>query len=223
MSKSRQRGLGLGSSASSAVSTASATASAALSAVTARSLVMPAAICTIPPRMRRPPRTTLRTASLSWGCRGSGSVTAPPMARSCHDLVGAAARMLRATIRGGVAMHRHRSAPAGLVAFILVVGLGLSGAASAATKTRDYRSGRPTTSIPMSAANLTSDPRTSVRPEPRTASDGLSEALRLGEISEATYALNRALALFHADVVGRRLDSWPSPILVRQLLSCGIS
>ena len=26
-------------------------------------------------------------------------------------------------------MHRHRSAPAGLVAFILVVGLGLSGAA----------------------------------------------------------------------------------------------
>jgi hypothetical protein len=108
-------------------------------------------------------------------------------------------------------MHRHRIAPAGLVAFILVVGLGLSGAASAATKTRDYRSARPTTSIPMSVANLTSDPRTSVRPEPRTASDGLSEALRLGEISEATYALNRALALFHPDVVGRRFGQLAEP------------
>jgi hypothetical protein len=39
---------------------------------------MPAAICTIPPRMRRPPRTTLRTASLSWGCRGLGSVKLHP-------------------------------------------------------------------------------------------------------------------------------------------------
>lgn len=122
-------------------------------------------------------------------------------------------------------MHGHRSAPAGLVAFILVVGLCLSGAASAATKARHHRFARPTTSIPMSAANLTNDPRTSVPPERRTASDGLSEALRLGEISEATYALNRALALFHPGVVGRRfgllaeLDPREATLVLRDLVA----
>ena len=49
---------------------------AALSAATANSLVMPAAICTIPPRMRRAPRMVSRTASPSCDPRGSGSRSA---------------------------------------------------------------------------------------------------------------------------------------------------
>jgi hypothetical protein len=57
---------GSGFSSSSAASTACCTASAALSAVTAKSLVIPAASCTIPPRIRRPPRRASRTASPSW-------------------------------------------------------------------------------------------------------------------------------------------------------------
>src|SRR5512133_3728318 len=55
-----------GSSSSLSVApTAPSTALAALIAVTATSLVMPAAICTMPPSIRKPPRTVLKIASLS--------------------------------------------------------------------------------------------------------------------------------------------------------------
>jgi hypothetical protein len=79
---------------------------------------MPAAICTIPPRMRRPPRTTLRTASLSWGCRGSGSVTPSPMARSCHDPVESALRLgarVSADVPGTSAIKRPKTEPKGVL------------------------------------------------------------------------------------------------------------
>ena len=67
LKRSLSFGPGSGSEASSlaAASTTASAASAALSAVTARSFVTPAATCTIPPRMRKPPRTALRTASLT--------------------------------------------------------------------------------------------------------------------------------------------------------------
>jgi hypothetical protein len=77
----------------------------------------------------------------------------------------------------------------------------------------------------VSAANLTTDPRTSVGPEPERVNDSLSEALRLGDISEATYALNRALALFHPEVVGRRfgqlaeLDPREATLVLRDLVA----
>jgi hypothetical protein len=61
----RQRGFGFSSSSSDAA-TAFSAAAAALRTATANNLVIPAAICTIPPRMRRAPRMASRTASGTW-------------------------------------------------------------------------------------------------------------------------------------------------------------
>jgi hypothetical protein len=101
-------------------------------------------------------------------------------------------------------MHHQRSAFAGSIASVLVVVLAMSGTAVATTRSRDNETTRPTRPISGSAPTLDGDDQRSVQAEHGLVHDGLSEALQVGKISGASYALNRALALFHTEVVERR-------------------
>jgi hypothetical protein len=92
---------------------------------------------------------------------------------------------------------RRGSGPTRFLAASLVVGLSLAPSAFARPRSTDIRSTRSTTSFARSAVSVGPDSRRSVSGEEYLVHDDLSKALRRGEISEATYALNRALALFH--------------------------
>ena len=93
----------------------------------------------------------------------------------------------------------------------LVVGLSLAPSAFARPRSTHIRSTRSTTSFARSAVSVGSHSQRSVRGEEYLVHDDLSKALRRSKISEATYALNRALALFHLGRVRARFGNVAKP------------
>jgi hypothetical protein len=108
---------------------------------------------------------------------------------------------------------------------VFVVVLAMSGTAAATIKSGDSRTTRPTRPMSGSAPTLDGNGQRSVQSEHGLVHDGLSEALQRGTISGATYALNRALALFHLEAVERRFGHMAEPdpreatLVLRDLVS----
>jgi hypothetical protein len=119
--------------------------------------------------------------------------------------------MLAATVRGRTILLHQRRVFTGSLASVLVVVFAMSGTAVATGKSRDNQTTRPTRPISGSSPTHDGDGQRSLRSEHGLVHDGLSEAFQLGKISGATYALNRAVALFHPEVVERRFGYMSEP------------